>query len=260
MSIKAIETEYKGYKFRSRLEARWAVFFDALGIRYLYEDQGYEIGMFKEDKEWYLPDFWLPEHGTYVEVKGGWADKKTLIQTIVKFVDFNSVPWKTDSMELPDHYVNSHDGANRSLGTSIGLLLLGRIPDIPGDGRIPKHDFFYNHKSVYKDQIYLNSFGKSLVTPTGMPREYNGDTIWGFDSDGYPSCLFDASVGGPHISCVAHGQSCAEQYSFVSFGDPPYSPYIGTNFGDTPWAIPDKRLLNAYVKARQARFEHGEKG
>ena len=30
--IKAIETSYKGYLFRSRLEARWAVFFDALGL------------------------------------------------------------------------------------------------------------------------------------------------------------------------------------------------------------------------------------
>lgn len=27
--IKAIDTYYKGYRFRSRLEARWAVFFDA---------------------------------------------------------------------------------------------------------------------------------------------------------------------------------------------------------------------------------------
>lgn len=28
--VKAIDTVYKGYRFRSRLEARWAVFFDAL--------------------------------------------------------------------------------------------------------------------------------------------------------------------------------------------------------------------------------------
>ena len=34
MSIKAIETRYNGYRFRSRTEARWAVFFDAFGIRY----------------------------------------------------------------------------------------------------------------------------------------------------------------------------------------------------------------------------------
>ena len=38
--IKAIETVYKGYRFRSRLEARWAVFFDALGIHYRYELEG----------------------------------------------------------------------------------------------------------------------------------------------------------------------------------------------------------------------------
>jgi hypothetical protein len=32
--IKTIETIYNGYRFRSRLEARWAVFFDAMGIKY----------------------------------------------------------------------------------------------------------------------------------------------------------------------------------------------------------------------------------
>lgn len=40
--IKAIETKYKGYRFRSRLEARWAVFFDALGVRWEYEIEGFE--------------------------------------------------------------------------------------------------------------------------------------------------------------------------------------------------------------------------
>jgi hypothetical protein len=29
MTIQAIETVYRGHRFRSRLEARWAVFFDA---------------------------------------------------------------------------------------------------------------------------------------------------------------------------------------------------------------------------------------
>jgi len=53
--IKAIETQYKGYRFRSRLEARWAVFFDALGIEWEYEREGYDLG----DAGWYLPDFWI---------------------------------------------------------------------------------------------------------------------------------------------------------------------------------------------------------
>ena len=30
--IRAIQTEYRGYLFRSRLEVRWAVFFDACGV------------------------------------------------------------------------------------------------------------------------------------------------------------------------------------------------------------------------------------
>lgn len=53
MQIAAIQTAYKGYNFRSRLEARWAVFFDALGINWEYEPEGFElpfVGM-------YLPDF-----------------------------------------------------------------------------------------------------------------------------------------------------------------------------------------------------------
>lgn len=65
--IKAIETRYKDYRFRSRLEARWAVFFDALGIEWEYEKEGYDL-----DGEWYLPDFWLPniQGGCWIEIKG----------------------------------------------------------------------------------------------------------------------------------------------------------------------------------------------
>lgn len=40
--IKPIETRYAGCRFRSRLEARWAVFFDALKIEWEYEPEGVE--------------------------------------------------------------------------------------------------------------------------------------------------------------------------------------------------------------------------
>lgn len=65
-TIKAIETRYKGYRFRSRLEARWAVIFDAAGIEWRYEDEGYDLG---GELGWYLPDFYLPGLDTFVEVK-----------------------------------------------------------------------------------------------------------------------------------------------------------------------------------------------
>lgn len=63
--IKAIQTKYKGYRFRSRLEARWAVFFDSLEINWEYENEGYVL----QNGNYYLPDFWLPEYETYVECK-----------------------------------------------------------------------------------------------------------------------------------------------------------------------------------------------
>ncbi len=64
--IKAIETVYKGHRFRSRTEARWAVFFDTLGLQWHYETEGYELGI---SKTWYLPDFYMPTWDKYVEVK-----------------------------------------------------------------------------------------------------------------------------------------------------------------------------------------------
>lgn len=67
--IKAIDTLYKGYKFRSRLEARWAVFFDALELEWEYEPEGFVVG----DGINYLPDFrvtWNPGEQThFVEIK-----------------------------------------------------------------------------------------------------------------------------------------------------------------------------------------------
>lgn len=65
--IRAIETSYRGCRFRSRLEARYAVLFDALRIQWEYEPQGYVVG---EPGRPYLPDFWLPSERVWVEVKG----------------------------------------------------------------------------------------------------------------------------------------------------------------------------------------------
>lgn len=65
VNIKAIETIYNGYRFRSRLEARWAVFFDSLGVEYQYEPEGFVLN----DGTPYLPDFYLPNQGMWIEIK-----------------------------------------------------------------------------------------------------------------------------------------------------------------------------------------------
>jgi hypothetical protein len=88
MTIRVLDTHYAGHRFRSRLEARWAVFFDTLGIKWEYEPQAYELAPLPEavaDREpeaqyrepqpddskhlgAHLPDFWLPAQGAWFEV------------------------------------------------------------------------------------------------------------------------------------------------------------------------------------------------
>ena len=71
-----IQTEWRGHRFRSRLEARWAVAFEAMGIAWEYEPEGFELS----DGTRYLPDFLL--HGLvgrhsgdlWIEVKGNKDD------------------------------------------------------------------------------------------------------------------------------------------------------------------------------------------
>ncbi|MDJ0599551.1 MAG: hypothetical protein QNJ37_11995 [Crocosphaera sp.] len=62
--INPIETVYKGIRFRSRLEARWAVFLDTLNFKFVYEPDGYDL-----NGTWYLPDFWVPDWKAFLEIK-----------------------------------------------------------------------------------------------------------------------------------------------------------------------------------------------
>lgn len=62
--MKSIPTTYKGIKFRSRTEARWAVFLEVLKIKFDYESDGFDL-----DGLFYLPDFWLPKQEIWLEIK-----------------------------------------------------------------------------------------------------------------------------------------------------------------------------------------------
>lgn len=75
--LKAIETRYKGYRMRSRLEARWAVFLDTLGVRWEYEAEGYELS---HGRGRYLPDFWLEAQQTWLEIKPGVPSQDELLK------------------------------------------------------------------------------------------------------------------------------------------------------------------------------------
>jgi hypothetical protein len=63
--LKPIATIYRGYRFRSRLEARWAVFFDAASIKFEYDLEDHRL----PSTSVYLHDFYLTDLGLYVEVQ-----------------------------------------------------------------------------------------------------------------------------------------------------------------------------------------------
>ena len=87
-TLKAIETIYGGIQFRSRLEARWAAFFDAIGWSWVYEPF---------DGDYYIPDFLITgDRPMLVEVRPAVtkAEYEAQIQTI-------KVPeWKGDVLIL----------------------------------------------------------------------------------------------------------------------------------------------------------------
>ena len=71
-TIQSLPAFFEGVKFRSRLEARWAIFFEHCGMKWEYEPEGYQL----DNGQCYLPDFLLHDlvgrvsGDLFVEVKG----------------------------------------------------------------------------------------------------------------------------------------------------------------------------------------------
>lgn len=181
--LKAIETTYKGYKFRSRIEARWAYFMDLLGVRYEYEKEGYKL-----NHGWYLPDFWLIDLDAWLEIKG----KSPTMQEICLAEDLS---WHTKK---------------------IVYLAFGQIP-------YPVYEF----DSEDIESMYA-------FFPNG-----GSDTRYYFCE-----CVYCGSIGiqfdgrSDRMPCKTKGCPRSEH-------------------GDKGYAFATYTLLDAYKKARQARFEHG---
>jgi hypothetical protein len=70
--IQSIETIVGDTRYRSRTEARWATFFEALGVDFDYEPERIQLS----SGESYLPDFYLPQFKAYLEVK---ADNDAIV-------------------------------------------------------------------------------------------------------------------------------------------------------------------------------------
>ena len=231
--IKPIETMYNGYRFRSRLEARWAVFFGAAGIRYEYEPQGYKLS----DGTYYLPDFFLPDVNSYgwhgcKSTKGLWVDVKSGkenedLSKIIQFAkDGNRIAVLTpfDSgykntlftfdddkgyHVVEDCYFVKCDSCNEIIYTCLEDNLFYR-----------ENDIHFHH-----EQCKYRVFKRDIEPDIERVASYINN---------------DANIA----ETVRRDIAC-QLWAYIGT----YEDMLGGN-----------TLRQALVKARQARFEHGEHG
>jgi hypothetical protein len=144
--FKAIETRYAGCRFRSRLEARWAVFFDHLKIKWQYEPQGYSLPSGP-----YLPDFWLPDAEAWIEIKGSTLTKNEQVKLfeLAHNVCAHGHRVRLLAGDIPREICtrkvqafNLDDPADKSTGTVFGIpsgvIIPGWIPAFPPEIRWDK--------------------------------------------------------------------------------------------------------------------------
>ena len=229
-TIPAIETLYGGHRFRSRREARWAVFLNHLRIPFEYEPQGYVV-----DGKPYLPDFLIypgTDQAMWFEVKGQYPTKSEIAKA---------------------------SGLARGTGTRT-YLYWGQVEQ-PGPGlseKITSWPAFFAPARVvprwHDEHGWLSGESEAHEWEQGLPptafrfepneegpRGRRSNFWWWMDC---PHC--------GHITLKLHGNIgwCP---SWPDFPETPPGHECG------PWLSHETpRLQAAYRAARSARFEHGE--
>lgn len=226
MPINAIETFHAGHRFRSRLEARWSIIFDSLGIKWEYEPQGYRVG---ESRRPYLPDFHLSDLGWWVEVKG---DRERL-----------DVGLLVDAVH-PQYGIGRPDPYYRT-----NLLILGPIPR----GDVPHAHWSISRSAVIGaaggpvaakcDCLFTGpAFGLHYFSPTADLPLHGLAQQEGFTAADYNRLVRFGALIAPAARIT------------------PKKPVADMTDGVPVYALEGKlpHLDAAYLLGRTARFEHGE--
>lgn len=194
--MRPIETVFKGYRFKSRLKARWAVFYDALGIPFQYEPETFELpGELR-----YTPDFWLPDHDCWVTMK-------------------NADPTRRDEMKAR----LLSEGTNKNVFIFVGEPWIPEAGDESGILFAPGTEYIVNDEPL-------------PVAETG-PTDAS---YW------WCECRHCGALGlefnGRSARLPCRGETCPE----------------ADGNGDKDYNYDSPRLVQAYTKARQARFKRQE--
>lgn len=166
MSITAIPVTYRGTRFASTLEADWASTFDELGWAWEYEP----LGVLLPDGERYRPDFWLPAHRTWCEVKGPHNQRLGKAHALQQAVTYDEWEWASELV-----VVLRPPGPGEACmweGTADGQdIVLYRCPEC-------EHCGFMDHSGVWSCRLHMRTQrepNKFWMAPGGAlywPGEY----------------------------------------------------------------------------------------
>ena len=253
--IKPIETYYNGYRFRSRLEARWAVFFDALGVKYEYEPEGFDLG----DGLYYLPDFKVKCWGTrgdieeepfdlWIEVKGNMTNEDA--EKIKRFACMTREPCRENKCPLgiEDNRLiisdpSQHADHKYKLQCNCGHIICDLFDNLPFAFTCPCHKGPENEAQIF---IYDREVPKNKILIVGNIPGHGGSS----DSEGV-GAYKDVNGVYPFNYELIDGDyfaayPAAYKGQFFLWGD------------DSNYIWNQREVEAAYDRARQARFEHGE--
>ena len=299
-TIRAIETRYKGYRFRSRLEARWAVFFDELGEEWRYEEQGYDLG----ELGWYLPDFYLPKRQFYAEIKPAPDDG---VPPVLRFYFAGKIArdacWRQalitdgDNIDVGDEWaVRRIRGTRHACVGPYFMEFDDHRPDVERDhgyeadhhdgvdrgdcvrrclAAIDQCDVFYawldaaDCYGTLTEMGYAKALGKRVWVGCGDGFEA-ADDMWFArqmaERHGYGDNPGEVLAGIAGRLWNVPEQLKAEAVakfapSLFASGDVFYGDPLDKHGGWFPgWMVSNPKYQTARRAARAARFEHGERG
>lgn len=237
----AIETHWNGCRFRSRLEARWAVWLHSLGVKWFYEHEGFDLA-----GERYLPDFHLPAvgEGAWIEIKPAPLSSRErqlcMALTIHTKMPVIALCGNVDPEECSLFGAYYEVGDDRNDGGTAYFRATHAWPrqcfSCGGSGRTQlsppnKQPFWhFGNGAAVLDSLLSDPYGEALHGPTPGPIRIT--KLW----SACPLC---------------HGSGQLEPLHAFST-----SLFFLT---DCFLSVDNQRMERAFIAARSARFEHGEK-
>jgi glycerophosphoryl diester phosphodiesterase len=241
-----------------------------MGIKYEYEKEGYDL-----DGVRYLPDFYLPDQGYWVEIKPDIPSKDEfhkaglLAAHTQQWVDiFVGNPWPGEVEVVSFRHANVEEPIRWYAEQAIArgeAWVLGQLMM-----RFAQHywgDIAKKYLEVNGREVSSWGLGATYKLPYWMRMRILGacprcNTL----IYGYPEKVHtDRDLV---YQCEGVNGDMVEVWSNREYTTPEQMPCCdacNSSEDDGDWEVPEglretPRLLAAYEKARSARFEHGQKG